>query len=144
MRNLSVHLQMPMCCHDHYHCCRHAQEPQDIQQELLRVQQQQSVTLQSIASEQRAFGCLARALHRDTQVMAMHCRQVVTAVAALTMAVNLVACALKEGMWSPSDPAAAGGTGQWEGAGARVTDRMGGKQALRGHSKETSKVKQLW
>uniref|UniRef100_A0A672YU27 Myb/SANT-like DNA-binding domain-containing protein n=1 Tax=Sphaeramia orbicularis TaxID=375764 RepID=A0A672YU27_9TELE len=65
--------------------------PEDINLQLLREQNKQAAALQLIAREMRASASLARAVRRDTQAIATHCRQMVSAVSALTMAVNAVA-----------------------------------------------------
>ncbi len=72
--------------------------PEDIDLELLREQKKQSAALQTIAREMRAASSLARAVRRNTQAIAMHCRQMVSAVSALTMVVNSVARGLQEGV----------------------------------------------
>ncbi|KAL7377594.1 hypothetical protein ABVT39_001825, partial [Epinephelus coioides] len=71
---------------------------EDIDLELLPEQKKQSAALQTIAWEMRVASSLARAVRRDTQVTATHCRQMVSAVSALTMAVNSVARGLQEGV----------------------------------------------
>ncbi|XP_053716471.1 myb-related transcription factor, partner of profilin-like [Synchiropus splendidus] len=73
-------------------------DPKDIGQELLREQQKQSAALQTIAREMRATSSLARAARRDTQSIAAHCRQMVSAVSALTMAINSISKVIQDGM----------------------------------------------
>ncbi|KAL7397657.1 hypothetical protein ABVT39_025894 [Epinephelus coioides] len=70
--------------------------PEDIDLEWLQEQKKQSAALQTIAQEMRVASSLAWAVRHDTQAIATHCRQMVNAVSALTMAVNSLARGLRE------------------------------------------------
>ncbi|XP_049426988.1 myb-related transcription factor, partner of profilin-like [Epinephelus fuscoguttatus] len=110
--------------------------PEDIDLEMLQEQKKQSAALQTIAREMRVASSLARAARRDTQAIATHCRQVVSAVSALTMAVNSVARELREGVQAltalnpggevgrPSPTATARQPGTGEGGEVRTADKF--------------------
>jgi len=91
--------------------------------ELLQEQKKQSAALQTIAREMRVASTLARAARRDTQTIATHCRQMVSAVSALTMAVNSVARGIREGMRPMTTPNPGGETAQQSGT---ATNRQPG------------------
>ncbi|XP_061593274.1 myb-related transcription factor, partner of profilin-like isoform X2 [Cololabis saira] len=75
---------------------------EDIDREFLQEQKKQSTALEdglsSVAHEVRAVSSMARALRRDTQAIAAHTRQLVSAVSGLTMAVNTLARGIQDGV----------------------------------------------